>query len=58
VPSLKGKTVQDARTAWTAAGFTGSFTPAHGQDTKIVKSQNPNPGACLPATTGIVVTAA
>jgi hypothetical protein len=51
-------TVQNARTAWTAAGFTGSFTPLHGQDTKIVKSQDPNPGACLPATTGIVVTAA
>jgi hypothetical protein len=57
VPSLKGKTVQGARTAWTAAGFTGSFTPAHGQDTKVVQTQSQTAGACLPATTSIVVTA-
>jgi hypothetical protein len=52
-------TVQDARAAWTAAGFTGAFKPkpAPGQDTRIVQTQSQTAGACLPPTTGIVVTA-
>jgi hypothetical protein len=59
VPSLKGMTVQDARAAWTAAGFTGAFRPkpAPGQDTKVVQTQSQTAGACLPATSGVVVTA-
>ena len=56
VPSLVGLTVLDARAAWNAAGFTGSFTPKHGQNTLIVLTQSQTPGACLPATTTMVVT--
>ncbi len=56
VPSLVGKNVSAARAAWTAAGFTGSFTPLNGHDAKIVKTQNQTPGSCLPADTAIVVT--
>lgn len=56
VPSLVGLTVEDARVAWAAAGFTGSFTPARGHRTVVVQTQNQRPGACVPATTSIVVT--
>ncbi len=56
VPNLVGMTVSNARSAWTAAGFTGSFTPATGQTNKIVLTQNQSSGSCLPATTGISVT--
>jgi hypothetical protein len=56
VPTLTGLTITTARTAWTAAGFTGSFSPVHGNDTKIVLTQSQTPGACLPAETSIVVT--
>jgi len=56
VPSLVGLTVQNARAAWKAAGFTGSFSPAHGQNDLIVQTQSQTPGVCLPATTTIVVT--
>jgi beta-lactam-binding protein with PASTA domain len=56
VPDLKGKTVAESRTAWTAAGFTGSFDPPNGQDNKIVSEQSEAAGACLPETTAITVT--
>lgn len=49
-------TVSAARSAWTAAGFTGSFTPANGQNNKDVTSQNRPAGQCLPASTTITVT--
>jgi hypothetical protein len=56
VPNLVGLTVANARVAWTAAGFNGSFSPAFGLNTKVVETQSETPGACLPAGTGIVVT--
>ena len=56
VPSLVGSTVANARSSWTAAGFTGSFTPATGQSSKIVVTQSQAPGACLAASTAMTVT--
>jgi beta-lactam-binding protein with PASTA domain len=56
VPSLVGATVANARAAWTAAGFTGSFNPTHGVATKIVKTQDRAAGACMPPTTSVTVT--
>jgi hypothetical protein len=56
VPILIGQTVSHARTAWTAAGFTGSFTPTFGQNNKVVLTQSELPGLCLPASTSISVT--
>ena len=56
IPNLIGVTVGNARTAWTAAGFTGSFTPASGQTAKIVATQSQTAGACLPAGTTMTVT--
>jgi hypothetical protein len=56
VPLLIGQTVANARTAWADAGFTGSFTPAVGQNNKLVLTQSQVPGLCLPASTSIVVT--
>lgn len=49
-------TVSTARAAWTAAGFTGPFTPAFGQNNKVVETQSESAGACLPASTPMVVT--
>jgi hypothetical protein len=49
--------VAAARSAWTGAGFTGSFSP-NGQNKLIVATQNRTPGACLPPTTTITVTTA
>ena len=43
-------------TDWTAAGFTGSFTPSVGQNNKLVLTQSEFPGLCLPASTSISVT--
>ena len=34
VPDLVGLTIGDARTAWTAAGFTGTFNPSSAPDVK------------------------
>ena len=56
VPALVGMSLRDARAAWTAAGFAGSFSPGLGQDAKIVQTQSQTSGACLPATSTIVVT--
>jgi Flp pilus assembly protein TadG len=62
VPDLKieggnPETVAQARTEWTAAGFTGAFTPAAGVPNKIVTGQNPAAGGpCVPATTPMTVT--
>lgn len=58
VPNLVGSTVAAARTAWTAAGFTGSFAPAKGHDAWIVQTQSQGAGGCLPVATAITVTAA
>ena len=54
MPNLIGLTLKAARTAWTSAGFTGSFTGGHG-NAKVL-TQDQTPGACLPATTDVVVT--
>lgn len=57
VPNLVSSTVANARILWTAAGFTGGFTPANGSNNKIVISQNPPAGGpCAPATTTMTVT--
>jgi hypothetical protein len=56
VPDLIGRTANAARAAWTAAGFTGSFT-VQGKGPKV-QTQDQTPGACLPATTDVVVTVA
>jgi len=48
-------TVAQARSEWTAAGFTGSFSP-NGQNNRIVLGQNPAAGSCLPANTAMTVT--
>lgn len=51
VPNMIGLSMTQARSTWTAAGFTGSFTPATGSDTNIVLTQTSSPasspGACL-----------
>jgi len=58
VPNVLGMLVADARTAWTSAGFTGTFTPT-GQDTMIVNGQvttpASQPGDCLDAMASIAV---
>lgn len=60
VPNLVGLTVAQARTTWTGAGFTGSFTPASGSDSNIVSAQTTNPtsaaGDCEAPTTQVTVT--
>ena len=56
VPNLVGLTVSQARAAWTAAGFTGSFTPANGHNGQTVTGQIPDVGACRPPTQSVVVT--
>jgi hypothetical protein len=54
VPQLVGSTVGAARAAWTAAGFTGAFSPL-GHNAAIVTKQNHAAGACLAASTTITV---
>ena len=55
VPNLVGSTVAAARTAWTAAGFTGAFSPTLGHNAAIVTSQNQSVGACLAPSTTVTV---
>jgi beta-lactam-binding protein with PASTA domain len=59
VPSLIDLTLAQARTAWTNAGFTGSFTPVSGNNTQIVRSQSTStgrtPGQCSTPTTLVTV---
>lgn len=58
VPNLLGVTVSTARSAWTAAGFTGAFLPA-GNDARIVIQQVTDPvsqpGDCLEPVTTVTV---
>jgi beta-lactam-binding protein with PASTA domain len=60
VPNLVGLTVAEARTAWTNAGFTGSFTPLTGSDADTVLTQTTSPsstpGGCLVYTATVSVT--
>ena len=60
VPNLVGMTVGEARSAWAAAGFTGSFTPANGQTNKTVTNQVTNPasapGQCIAPAASVTVT--
>ena len=59
VPTLEGFTVGAARQKWTAAGFTGAFSP-NGQNSKTVITQTTNPpsipGDCLPVNSSVTVT--
>jgi hypothetical protein len=61
VPYLIGLTLATARTTWTDAGFSGgSFTPAAGDDGKVVLTQTVSPstapGGCAPPTASVTVT--
>ena len=51
VPDMEAMTVANARTAWSFAGFSGTFSPAAGDDDQIVVSQVTNPasvpGECI-----------
>jgi hypothetical protein len=48
--------VGHARATWTAAGFTGTFSPESGVNNETVLTQSQDPGDCLPASASIVVT--
>ncbi|HEX6474925.1 MAG TPA: TadE/TadG family type IV pilus assembly protein [Candidatus Limnocylindria bacterium] len=60
VPDLVGMTVDDARNAWTSAGFTGSFNPSTAPAANIVLTQttspNSSPGSCLLFSGSVTVT--
>ena len=60
VPTLEGFTVSAARAKWTAAGFTGPFSPSSGPTNKTVITQTTNPpsipGDCIPANSSVTVT--
>lgn len=58
VPDLTKLKVGPARTAWQAAGFTGTFTPpsSAGVDSKNVKTQSLAPDVCQPPTAAMTVT--
>jgi hypothetical protein len=49
------QTVSQARDEWSAAGFTGTFSP-NGQNPKIVLSQSIPAGNCVAPSTAISVT--
>jgi len=55
VPGLVGLTVAQARAAWTAAGFTGGFTPASGHNGQTVIGQIPDNGECRLPIQAVVV---
>ncbi|MDQ2933813.1 MAG: pilus assembly protein [Chloroflexota bacterium] len=61
VPNLKGRTVANARSSWSAAGFTGSFAPPD-QNALVVTNQATSPAAstpgvsCIPRTSTVTVT--
>ena len=57
VPNLLGMTVATARSTWTGAGFTGTFTPSAGSsDPDQVTGQSAVSGTCQPPTTTMTVT--
>jgi beta-lactam-binding protein with PASTA domain len=57
VPNLLGMTVATARSTWTSAGFTGTFTPSAGSaDSDQVTGQNVVSGTCKPPSTTVTVT--
>lgn len=56
VPALAGLTLLAARGAWSDAGFTGSFTPAAGDDAKVVITQSVAAGGCAEPTASVLVT--
>lgn len=51
-PNLVGRTVDQARTAWAAAGFTGGFLPSD-SDTLVVDSQSIDPPTSPASTPGV-----
>jgi hypothetical protein len=59
VPHMVGLTVSGARSAWSAAGFTGNFTPS-GHNSETVLSVQTTPGAnegdCIPPESTVNVT--
>jgi len=55
-PDGDPRTVAEARSVWTGAGFTGRFTPANGSDNRDVVSQDLDPFDCRSASTDVRVT--
>lgn len=55
IPLLTGQTVGDARDAWDASVFTGSFSP-NGQNTSWAASQDPPAGDCAPTAADMTIT--
>jgi Flp pilus assembly protein TadG len=60
VPDLVTQTIGEARDAWTAAGFIGTFNPSSAPDENIVLTQttspSASPGDCLLYTGSVTVT--
>lgn len=61
VPNLVGKTLDVARLDWSAAGFSGAFSPANGNSAKVVLTQTTAPNVvsangCLVDTGSVTVT--
>ena len=56
VPDFRGSTVLSARNGWSVAGFSGSFSPSSGSNSKTVINQSLTPGQCVAPTTTIAVT--
>jgi hypothetical protein len=56
VPPLIGLTLATARDTWSDANFTGTFTPAAGDDAKVVVTQSVAAGGCAEPTASVVVT--
>jgi hypothetical protein len=57
VPDLIGLLVSEAKTAWTAAGFSGAFKPSNAVDTKTVLSQFTTPTTSPPINGCVTVSA-
>lgn len=55
VPTLVGKKLGEARSIWSAAGFTGAFTGGGTNENKRVLDQSQPAGASLSCTSGIAV---
>jgi len=60
VPNMVGLTVADARSAWTNAGFTGTFNPSTGHTAQQVTKQTTavasSPGDCIASNLSVTVT--
>jgi beta-lactam-binding protein with PASTA domain len=55
VPNLVGEKLDDARTMWRAAGFTGALTGGGTNENKKVLDQSQAAGTSIPCSSGITV---